>query len=418
MTVAPPDLADLDIASHEAYAHGIPHEPFALLRAHDPVHWHPWDWKTGGFWAVTKYEDVVTVSKDAKTFSSAAEFINLWDLDEEAQEARRSMLETDPPEHTRLRRIVSSAFTPKTVRDYEEPTRRITVGLLDAALATGEVDWVEAVSAPLPINVFVSILGIPDEDADFMVELSDALVAGTSANPPDPGAYGNVTPLHLLPFQSPASHAMFEYGRRIGEERRRNPTDDLVSRLVHAEVDGDRLSDQEYCNFFQVLVFAGNETTRTAMSHGILELARHPGQLERLHADPSLIPTAIEEIVRYASPVVHFRRTATRDTELRGVPIKAGERVVMWYASANFDEEVFPDPLHFDVGRQNGESVAFGGGGPHYCLGAWLARLELRVLLEEMLARGIRVELAGEPDYVPSNFVRGIHSLPVRLTQR
>lgn len=418
MTVAPPGLAGIDIASHEVYAHGIPHEAFALLRAHDPVHWHPWDWETGGFWAVTKYEDVVTVSKDPKTFSSAVGFINLWDLDEEAREARRSMLETDPPEHTRLRRIVSSAFTPRSVREYEAPTRRIAAGLLDAALAEGEVDWVKAVSAPLPINVIVSILGIPDEDAPYMVELSDALVAGASATPPDPTAYGNTTPLHLLPFQSPASHALFEYGRKIGEERRRNPTNDLVSRLVHAEVDGDRLSDQEYCNFFQVLVFAGNETTRTAMSHAILEFARNPGELERLHADPSLIPTAIEEIVRYASPVIHFRRTATQDTELRGVPIKAGDRVVMWYASANFDEDVFPDPLRFDVGRQNGESVAFGGGGPHYCLGAWLARLELRVLLEEMLARGIRVELTGEPRRVASNFVSGIHSLPVRLTAR
>ncbi len=280
------------------------------------------------------------------------------------------------------------------------------------------MDWVAAVSAPLPINVFVSILGIPDEDAAFMVELSDALVAGTSAEPPDPHAYGNTTPLRLLPFQSPAAHAMFEYGRRIGEERRRSPTDDLVSRLVHAEVDGDRLTDQEYCNFFQVLVFAGNETTRTAMSHAILQFGENPDELERLHADPSLVPSAIEEIVRYASPVIHFRRTATRDTEIRGVPIRAGERVVMWYASANFDEEVFPDALRFDVGRQNGESVAFGGGGPHYCLGAFLARLELRVLLEEMIARGIRIELTGPPHRVASNFVAGIHSLPVRLTRR
>ena len=418
MKAAAAELAGIDIASHEAYADGIPHERFALLREHDPVHWHPWAWETGGFWAITKYDDVVTVSKDSRTFSSAVGHINLWDLEEDAREARRSMLETDPPEHTRLRRIVSSAFTPRQVREYERPTREITSRLLDAALASGEIDWVAAVAAPLPINVFVSILGIPDDDAAFMVELSDALVAGTSAEPPDPHAYGNTTPLRLLPFQSPAAHAMFEYGRRIGEERRRSPTDDLVSRLVHAEVDGDRLTDQEYCNFFQVLVFAGNETTRTAMSHAILQLGQNPDELERLHGDPSLVPSAIEEIVRYASPVIHFRRTATRDTELRGVPIKAGERVVMWYASANFDEDVFPDALRFDVGRQNGEGVAFGGGGPHYCLGAFLARLELRVLLEEMIARGIRVELTGPPHRVASNFVAGIHALPVRLTRR
>jgi cytochrome P450 len=328
------------------------------------------------------------------------------------------MLETDPPAHTRLRRIVSSAFTPRMVREYEASTRRITAGLLEAAVAAGDVDVVEAVSAPLPINVFVSILGIPEEDAPLMVELSDQLVAGTTGEPLDPGAYGNTTPLRLLPFNSPAAHALFEYGRRIGEQRRREPADDLVSRLVHAEVDGDRLTDHEYCNFFQVLVFAGNETTRTAISHGILALARDRDQLERLHADPSLVPAAVEEIVRWATPVLHFRRTATEDTELRGVPIRAGDKVVMWYASANFDEEVFPDPLRFDVGRAEGESVAFGGGGPHYCLGAWLARLELRVLLEEIVARGLTFELTGEPVHVRSNFVRGIHSLPTRVAAR
>ena len=198
---------------------------------------------------------------------------------------------------------------------------------------------------------------------------------------------------------------MFEYGRRIGEERRRSPTDDLVSRLVHAEVDGDRLTDQEYCNFFQVLVFAGNDDANRDVARAILQLGQNPDELERLHADPSLVPSAIE-IVRYASPVIHFRRTATRDTELRGVPIRTGERVVMWYASANFDEDV-PDALRFDVGRQNGERSRSAAAGPHYCLGAFLARLELRVLLEEMIARGIRVELTGPPHRVASNFVAG-----------
>jgi cytochrome P450 len=417
MTSLLPDLAGVDIASPEQYEQGFPHEKFALLRRHDPVHWHPWDWEGGGFWAITTLADVVHVSRDPATFSSARGHIYLWDLEEDALEARRSMLETDPPAHTRLRRIVSSAFTPRKVRDYEAYTRAIAADLLDRAAEQNELDFVEAVAAPLPINVIVSILGIPPEDGPFMVRLSDELVQGTTTHELDPHAYGNTTPLRLLPFNSPASWALFEYGRRIGGERRREPADDLVSRLVHAEVDGDRLTDAEYANFFQVLVFAGNETTRTAISQGMLALAEHPDEQERLHADPSLVTSAVEEIIRFATPVIYFRRTAVRDTEIRGVPIGEGDKVVMWYASANFDEEAFADPLRFDVGRSPNEHVSFGGGGPHFCLGAWLARLEIRVLLEEVLARRLRFELAGEPRRVPSNFVNGLASLPVRVSR-
>lgn len=415
MTVAERDLAGIDIASPEVYERGIPHEAFRLLREHDPVHWHPWSWSGGGFWAITKYADVHAVAKDPETFSSAKGHIYLWELDDEALEARRSLIETDPPAHTRLRRIVSSAFTPRKVRDYEAFTRRLTNELLDRVQEQGEVDCVETISAPLPINVIVSILGVPDEDAPMMVELTDHLVEGTSGEPLDPTAYGNTTPLHLLPFNSPASWALFEYGRKLGAERRQRPADDLVSRLVHAEVDGDRLTDAEYTNFFQLLVFAGNETTRSAISQGLLALMQHPEEQERLHRDPSLVPTAVEEIVRFASPVLYFRRTATRDTEIRGVPIAKEDKVVMWYCSANYDEEVFDSPRRFDVGRRAKESVSFGAAGPHYCLGAWLARLELRVLLEEIVRRGLRFELAGEPLRIRTNFVNGLRLLPARV---
>jgi cytochrome P450 len=251
-----------------------------------------------------------------------------------------------------------------------------------------------------------------------MIELTDHLVEGTSDRPLDPSAYGNTTPLHLLPFNSPASWALFEYGRRIGEERRKNPADDLVSRLVQADVDGDRLSDVEYTNFFQLLVFAGNETTRSGISQGMLALMEHPGELERLADDPSLVPTAVEEILRFGSPVMYFRRTVMRDTEIRNVPVREGEKVVMWYVSANYDEEVFEDPYRFDVGREGPrESTSFGGGGAHYCLGAWLARLELRILLEEMLKRKLRFELNGRPRRIRTNFVNGIESMPVRVVR-
>jgi cytochrome P450 len=417
MAVSPAELESIDIASQEVWERGVPHEEFRLLRAHDPVHWHPWPWRGGGFWALTKHADVVAVSKDWETFSSAEGHIYLWELEPDALEVRRSLIETDPPAHSRLRRIVSSAFTPKKVRGYEEFTRKIAGELLDRAIAARELDWVDGIAAPLPINVLVSILGVPDEDAPMMIELTNHLAEGTSDVPLDPNAYGNSTPLRLLPFNSPASWALFEYGRKIGEERRRSPADDLVSRLVHAEVDGDSLTDAEFTNFFQLLVFAGNETTRTGISQGMLALMQHPEEFARLYNDPALAAPAADELIRYATPVLYFRRTAMRDTEIRGVPIRRGDKVVMWYISANYDEEVFDEPYRLDLGRRPNEYVAFGGGGPHYCLGAFLAHLEVRVLLEEMVERRIRFELAGEPKRLRSNFVNGIESMPVRVVR-
>jgi cytochrome P450 len=418
MTLLHPDLESVDIASQELYEVGVPHEGFRLLRDHDPVHWHPWPWKGDGFWAITKHADVVAISKDWETFSSAEGHIYLWDLEPDALEARRSLIETDPPDHSRLRRIVSSAFTPRKVKEYAAYTREIASGLLDAAIEAGELDWVAGVAAPLPINVIVSILGVPDEDAQMMIDLSNHLAEGTSDIPLDPDAYGNTTPLRLLPFNSPASWALFEYGRKLGEERRRHPTDDLVSRLVHAEVDGDRLTDAEYTNFFQLMVFAGNETTRTAISQAMLALMDNPEQLERLYEIPELVPTATEELLRWASAVLYFRRTAMRDTEVRGVPVRKGDKLVMWYVSANYDEEVFEDPYRLDLARDPNEHVSFGGGGPHYCLGAFLARLEITILLEEIVRRNIRFELAGTAKRLRSNFVNGIASMPVRVVHR
>lgn len=415
MTSALDDLSRIDIADPAIYESGIPHDRFRLLRDHEPVHWHPWPDRSTGFWAITRHADIVTISRDADTYSSAAEHVLLVDLDPDELEARRSLIETDPPEHTRLRRLVSSAFTPKKVAEYEQATRSIAVDLLDKVVAAGGGDFVNGVSAPLPINVIVSILGIPAEDSSFMVELSNHLVEGTSGVPLDPTAYGNTTPLSLLPFSSPASHALFEYGRRLGAERRAEPRDDLISRLVYTEVDGESLTDMEYCNFFQLLVFAGNETTRTAISQGMLALIQNTVEFDRLLADPVLIPRTVEEILRWASPILYFRRTAMRDTEVGGVEVRRGDKVVMWYVSGNFDDRVFPDPYRFDAGRTPNEHVTFGGTGPHYCLGAWLARLEIRVLLEEMVSRGVRLELAGPPVRTRSNFVNGVQTLPVQV---
>jgi cytochrome P450 len=417
MSLVQDDLAHIDVASPKVYAQGVPHDTLAALRRHDPVHWHPWPGTRGGFWLLAKHADVVAVSRDTQRFSSQLGHIALEDREPDALEARRSMIETDPPEHTRLRKIVSYAFTRTKVKEYEDYTRTTVRDLLDAAIAKREFDWVTEISEPLPVTVLISILGLPREDVPMLVELTSEMAAATDAEyRPDPARYPSEIDPRLLPFGTPAAAEVFEYGRRIGADRREHPRDDLVSRLVHADVEGEHLDDTEYTNFFQLFIFAGNETTRTGISHGILALMKHPAEFERLAGDPTLVPTAVDEILRYGTPLIYFRRTATQDTEIRGVPVQAGDRVALWYLSANFDEDVFEDPHRFDIGRRPNPHTTFGRGGPHFCLGSFLARLEIGILLEEMLARNVRFELTGPPVRLSSNFVNGFKSIPVRVT--
>ena len=407
---APTPIMAPEIADPRLYLDGIPHERFAQIRAIPGLAWHPYG--DNGFWAVSRHADVRAVSRNPAVFSSAIGHTNLWDLEADALEARRSLIDTDAPDHTRLRRMVAGAFTPKNIRRWEDTVREITVELLDAFVASGGGDWVELVAAPLPIRVILAMLGVPVADADYLVELSNYLVEGTSDTqslPPD--AFGNTTELRLLPFNSPASHALFEYGDEMRSKRRAEPRDDLVTHLVEAEAEGGRISRHEYRHLFHILVFAGNETTRTAISHGAMALAANPDQWRRVLDDGGLIESATEEIIRWATPVLHMRRTAATDCELAGTSIAAGDKVVMWYGSANRDEAVFADPFRFDVARGTGEHFAFGGGGPHLCLGAFLARLEVSVLLQEMAARRLFLEQLGEPVRVASNFVHGVLSV-------
>ena len=407
--VPAPSLAP-EIADPRLYLDGIPHERFAQIRAMPGLAWHPYG--DNGFWAVTRHADVKAVSRNPTVFSSAIGHTNLWDLQADALEARRSLIDTDAPDHTRLRRIVAGAFTPKNIRRWEAAVREITAELLDEFLAHGGGDWVDMVAAPLPIRVILAMLGVPVADADYLVELSNYLVEGTGDNqslPPD--AFGNTTELRLLPFNSPASHALFEYGETMRAKRGAEPRDDLVTHLVEAEGEDGRISRHEYRHLFHLLVFAGNETTRTAISHGAMALAANGEQWQRVLDDAELVEAATEEVIRWATPVLHMRRTAATDAELAGTPIAAGDKVVMWYASANRDEAEFADPFSFDVGRAGTENFAFGGGGPHLCLGAFLARLEVSVLLEEMVARRMSLAQTGEPVRVASNFVHGVLSV-------
>ncbi len=405
-----------DVTSSDVYAVGVPDDRFTELRATQGLAWHPYG--DDGFWAVTRHGDIREVSRNAAVFSSGIGHTNLWDLEADALEARRSLIDTDAPDHTRLRRLVARAFTPKNIRRWETTVRQITADLLDDYVAAGQGDWVESVAAPLPIKVILTMLGVPVDDADYLVELSNYLVEGTTDRPSLPDdAFGNTTEVRLLPFNSPASHALFEYGEALGDQRRAEPADDLVTLLVQAADDGDRLTPAEYRNLFHILVFAGNETTRTAITHGAMALADHPDQWQRVLDDRSLIESAGEEILRWSTPVLHMRRTATEDTELAGTAIAEGDKVVMWYASGNRDEAVFEDPFAFDVGRADNPHQAFGGGGPHLCLGAFLARLEITVLLEEMANRGIRLNRTGDAVRVPSNFVNGVASVPMEIAR-
>lgn len=412
MTIHASDLHDIDVTDPATFANGIPHEVFARMRRETPIAECMYEGRP--YWAVTRYQDVTTVTRDPQTYSSARGMTNLPDLTEEQMRARRSIIDTDAPEHVRLRKLGIPAFTGRKVKGYEEVTREITAGLLRQAVEQGSVDIVQAISAPLPIRVIVNILGVPAEDADQLVQWSDELIDSTDL-PAD--AYGNTTPLELLPFSSPASHGLFEYGRQMREERTRNPKDDLVTTLVEARWEGEALSDYDFKNMFHVLVFAGNETTRTAISNGIKAFIDNPDQLDLLYARPELVDQAVEEIIRYATPVLHMRRTATRDTELSGVRIRENDKVVMWYCSANFDETEFTDPLRFDITRDiKPPQVSFGAKGPHHCLGAPLARLEIKILLEEMITQGIRFEQAGPIVRTRSNFVNGIAAFPGIVT--
>ncbi len=405
-----------DLADPANFDDGIPHATFADLRdtpglARNPS--GPWG---SGFWSVTRLDDLVTVSRDPATFSSADGHIQIYDVDPDVRDARASMIDLDPPIHTRLRRLVSSAFTPRHVQDYVGDVKRRIAERLDAMEASGGGDWVAGVAAPIPIGVICALMGVPESDHDLMIEMTDHLVEGTSSAELDPGAYGNTRPLRELPFNSPAAHGVDEYARRARRQRLDHPTDDLLSELAHAEVDGERLSETEYARFFQLMIFADNETTRSAMAHMAVHLADHDDQFDRVRRDPELLDSAVEEVVRHASPILYFRRTATVDTVLAGTEVAAGDKVVMWYAGANFDAAHFDDPLAFDVGRPRVPGhVAFGGGGAHFCLGASLARIELAELLGEVLRRDLRISVVGQPETVSSNFVNGIHHLEIEL---
>jgi cytochrome P450 len=404
-------LGDVDLG-HHSFVDRVPHEMFALLRREDPVHWQ--DEPGGrGYWSVTRADDIQAVHRDWETFSSETGGTSLEDLEPEWIEARKSMIDMDPPRHNQLRAIVAKGFTPRAVKAYEDYIRTLFSSLLDRAFELEEFDFVHEVSAELPMRVFAEMLGAPQEDRRHIVELGDKILGVSDpeyANPEEIERHRH------LPFSTPASLEMFEYGRSLAAERRKEPRDDIVTRLVQAEIDGVPLTEREFDVFFLLLATAGNETTRHTISHGLLALIEHPDQLERLRQDPALFNTAADEMLRWATPVHHFRRTATKAVRMHDKDIAPGDKVVTWLVSGNRDEERFEsDSNVFDVARSPNPHMTFGPGGVHFCLGSHLARLEVRIAFEELVPRLRSVELTGPVDRLHSNFFNGIKRMPVRM---
>jgi cytochrome P450 len=407
-------LADLDL-----FAHGAPWDVFKQLRNESPMHWNEEEAPQSGFYSVTRYHDIVKVLRDSATFTSER-FTNLEEVDAEQEEARRSLLETDGTRHRALRRILQGEFTPQAVAKYETFLRGLTATTLDKAFAKGTFDFVEDVAADFPINVLVRLLDVPEEDAGQLIDWGNRMIgfddpehADVLINSAESEEY------RLVPFKSPAALEVFAYGDALAKERRGKDGTDLISRLVNtAPSDGIPLSERDFHTNFLLLVVAGNETTRHTISHTMRNLIQNPDQLAYLQENPDKIEWAVEEFLRYASPVYHFRRTATKDVDFNGVQIKAGQKLVPWFASGNRDETVFENPDKMDVTRNPNEHMTFGRGGPHMCLGNALARIELRVMFEELIRRVDKVEQVGEIDYLRSNFVHGIKRFQVKVTTR
>ena len=405
-------ITPIDLSHPDNFENGFPHEYFRQLRREAPVYWHAGEYLPPefpgvpgpGYWILSKYDDIKYVSKNPKLFASTPSIVIQDPIREEQELAPPSMIGMDPPAHNRYRKLVSAGFTPRAIRDQEPQHRVIVDAILDRVASKGECDFVTEIAAELPLQVICEFLGVPHEDRHKVFEWSNRMLGGED-------------PEYALPIEEGRQVAidMFVYANGLAEDRLQHRREDLISTLMHGQVDGDRLSTPEFDSFFLLLAIAGNETTRNLISHGTLLLMDHPEARERLIREPELIPSAVEEMLRFRPPVNYFRRTATRDTEIRGQKIRKGEKVTLWYASANRDEDVFPDPDVFDITRSPNDHLAFGIG-EHFCLGAHLARLEIRVMFEHVLRRLPDLELAGPVEYLRSHFIDGVKHMPVRFT--
>jgi cholest-4-en-3-one 26-monooxygenase len=405
-------LSDIDLLDRDRFAKGVPHEWFTFLRREAPIYHHP-EPDGPGFWVFTKHADVSAVGRDAHRFSSDQARGGVVGLEEvtadqqaanDLQEGGNLMLTMDPPPHTRYRRLVNRGFAPRMLAQIEPHVREVADRVVEEGVAQGEADFVVDLAAELPLIVIAEFIGVPHEDRHKIFSWSNKMIGSE-----DP-EYA-VEPAEVRQ----AFIDMFLYAQQLAEERRANPRDDIASTLLSADVDGDELSAMDFNLFFLLLAVAGNETTRNAISHGMNAFLEHPDQYKMLRENPELLPSAVEEILRWASPVLYFRRNVTEDVDYKGHQLRAGDKLSIWFVSANRDEDVFDDPFRFDITRQPNQHVAFGGGGPHNCLGFNLARMEMRLFFDALIRRVDHVESLDSPTPLRSNFIGGIKHLPVRF---
>lgn len=395
------DVPTIDLVSAGSYAAGHPWEQYAWLRTNDPVHWH--DEQDGpGFWAVTRYDDIRRISRQPKLFSSAARGVMMAESDDAGLAAQRQMmLSMDPPQHDRFKLLVSRGFTPRNAQRLATRIAELSREIVDDVIDAGRCDFVHDIAGRLPSGLIAELMGISRADGERLYELTEIMhTTDAAVAPPE--------------AKMAAIGEMLGFAAQVAADKRADPGDDIASTLVQAEIDGDRLSDGELQWFFLLLVNAGGDTTRNLLAAGLQLLFDHPDERRRLASDlEDRLPTAVEEMLRYSSPVANFRRTVMHDTKIRDQSVAAGDKVMVFYGSANRDEDVFVDADRFDVGRDPNPHLAFGGGGPHLCLGMHVARIEVVAMLRELMTRLPDLASAGPPETLASNFIAGVRTMPV-----
>ena len=411
----PSDDGHADLSSHDAFLSGPPHNTFARLRREDPLSWT--DWAGGaGFWSVTRHADILELNRQSDLLSSARG-IRMEDQTYEEYRARRTFQETDPPEHMQTRVKVARAFSKNVVAEFEHQIRALCAEILDTALAKGSFDATKEIARELPMRMLGRILGTPDADLPWLVEKGDALIANT-----DPDFTSHVLDrmttdeFRMMPFNSPAGADLFGYARDLMQRKAdQGDTSGVLNMILAPGPDGLVMPEHEFRNFFCLLVAAGNDTSRYSIAAGIQALCHQPELLDQIRSG-AVDDTMADEIIRWATPALYFRRTATRDFDLHGKTVRGGDKVLYWFASGNRDDAAFDAPFRVNLARTPNRHLSFGQGGPHVCLGMWLARLEVRVLFQELAKRVRTIEPAGDQRFLRSNFVGGIKNLPVRVT--
>ncbi|MFD0916061.1 cytochrome P450 [Pseudahrensia aquimaris] len=410
----PVDDGNADLTSHDTFVNGAPHNTFARMRREAPVCWTPWD-AGEGFWSITRHADISAMNADTETFSSARG-IRMEDQTDEEYLARRTFQETDGMEHRKVRMKVGKAFSAPVISKFEDDIRAICVEMLDETLERDTFDATKTIARELPMRMLGRILGTPDKDLPWLVEKGDALISNT-----DPDFTDHVLDkldtdeFRMMPFNSPAGAELYVYAKDLMKARREaGETGGVLDLIMEPDEEGNTISEEEFRNFFCLLVAAGNDTTRYSIAAGIHAMCVQPELLGVMQSG-AVWDTVANEIIRWASPAMYFRRTTMRDVEVHGQKIREGDKVIYWFVSGNRDDEAFDDPMRVNLARNPNRHLAFGQGGPHVCLGMWLARLEVRVLFEELAKRISHVALAGEPRFLRSNFVGGLKNLPITI---